>query len=128
MTRNVTITNLTQHTILASSVAVADTPSTRRIGLLNHTHLNPGDGLFITHGRQIHTNGMKFPIDVIFIRQRWPVGFETVKGATVSRVVMGVGPGRVEGCDAANSVLELPEGVIEASGTRAGDVLRVEYS
>jgi uncharacterized membrane protein (UPF0127 family) len=123
VTRTATITNVTRNTTLATDIPVADTPTTRRVGLLEHMSLPPGGGLYIDKGSNVHTNGMKFPIDLIFIYQPNAVG-----RPTVTRTVEGVGEGRYEGGRHANSVLELPVGVIRDSGTKAGDWLRVEFT
>ena len=124
MNRTATITNVTRNTTLASNIPVADTPTTRRTGLLNHTKLLPGDGLYIDGGSNVHTVGMKFPIDIVFVHQS-PA---TPGRAMVVRMVEGVGEGRWEGGKHANSVLELPVGTIKGSRTVAGDWLRVEFT
>lgn len=119
-----TITNVTRNTTLASNIPVADTPTTRRTGLLNHTELLPGGGLYIDGGSNVHTVGMKFPIDIVFVHQS-----QAAPGrAMVVRTVEGVGEGRWEGGKHANSVLELPVGTIKGSRTVAGDWLRVEFT
>ncbi len=102
--------------MLADSAGVADTSKTRRIGLLRHDSLPPGQGLWIVPCEAIHTFGMKFPIDVIFLS----------KQRKVLKVRSNMPRRRMSFCLRAKSVLELPVGVIEASGTRPGDFLEME--
>ena len=61
------IWNQTRSTLLGAEVEVADTSSKRRTGLLNHTCSADGHGLLIIPCEAIHTFGMRFPIDVVFI-------------------------------------------------------------
>ena len=52
---------------LASNVDSRTHPKSRRIGLLRHESLKPGEGLWIYPTQAIHTFGMRFPIDVAFL-------------------------------------------------------------
>jgi uncharacterized membrane protein (UPF0127 family) len=101
---------------LAEAAEVADTPATRRTGLLKHSRLDPGQGLWIVPCEAVHSFGMKFAIDVVYLDRKKKVR------KTRPRMV----PRRISGCLLAHSVLELPVGVIEASGTQAGDQLSFE--
>jgi len=113
------ITNSTRGTTLASCAEIADTPAKRRLGLLNRESLAPGEGLWLSSASAIHTFGMKFPIDVLFLD---PQG-------SVLGILPNMGPeetsGRYPYCKVA-SVLELPAGTAEATGTREGDNLSLE--
>jgi uncharacterized membrane protein (UPF0127 family) len=51
--------------IVAARVAVATTRAQRRIGLLKHDHLDPGEGLWIAPCNGVHTCFMKFSIDIL---------------------------------------------------------------
>src|SRR5205823_2074563 len=62
--------NRTRGAILAANVSVADTARSRRIGLLRHETLEPGNGLWIYPTQAIHTFGMRFSIDVVFLDRR----------------------------------------------------------
>jgi len=110
------VRNQTRNTVLGDRVDVADTGAKRRTGLLNHTRLNPGEGLWIVPCEAVHSFGMKFAIDVVYIDRKKKV--RKTRAAMVPR--------RISGCLLAHSVLELPVGVIEASGTKAGDQLLFE--
>ena len=112
------VRNQTRNTVLADRVEVADTAAKRRTGLLRHTRLDPGQGLWIVPCEAVHSFGMKFAIDVIYIDRKKKV--RKTRAAMVPR--------RISGCLLAHSVLELPVGVIQSSGTQAGDQLVFEDS
>jgi uncharacterized membrane protein (UPF0127 family) len=107
---------VTRETLLADRAEIADTSAKRRTGLLKHTGLAPGEGLWIAPCEGVHTFGMKFPIDVIFLNRK--------------RKVLKIRPNMVRGRLSfslrAHSVLELPTGRLEETGTVAGDQLEFE--
>ncbi|MCW5979921.1 MAG: DUF192 domain-containing protein [Bryobacteraceae bacterium] len=111
------VRNLTRQTVLGDSVVVADTSRKRRTGLLEHENLATGAGLWIVPCEAIHTIGMKFPIDVIFLN----------RSRKVLKIRPRMGPWRLSCCLRARSVLELPAGAAEQTGTRPGDVLEFEH-
>ncbi|MDD3307392.1 MAG: DUF192 domain-containing protein [Acetobacterium sp.] len=53
--------------VLLSEVKVADRFLTRLVGLLRTAGLAENQGLLLKKCNQVHTFGMKFPIDVIFL-------------------------------------------------------------
>ena len=108
--------NQTRNTVLGNRVEVADTAAKRRTGLLKHTRLEPGEGLWIVPCEAVHSFGMKFAIDVIYIDRKKKV--RKTRPAMVPR--------RISGCLLAHSVIELPVGAIEKTGTQAGDQLLFE--
>ena len=64
----------------------------------------------------IHTIGMKFPIDVIFL----------TKDNFVLSVMSGLAPYRISGVHLRGfSVLELPNGTVRKSHTEVGDQLEI---
>ena len=109
------VTN-SQGRVLADRADIADTSAKRRTGLLKHSALAPGEGLWIAPSEGVHTFGMKFPIDVVFLSR--------------SKKVLKIRPNMVRGRIAmslrAHSVLELPAGTLESTGTAAGDQLVFE--
>ncbi len=109
------VRNLTRQTVLAGRALVADSSQTRRTGLLKHTGLEPGEGLWIVPCEGVHTFGMKFPIDIVFINKK----------RIVVKVRKNLARRRIAFCLRAHSVLELPVGVIEQSGTQPGDQLEL---
>jgi len=109
----VKIQNLTRGATLATEAGIADTGRKRRIGLLKHDRLPPGHGLWIAPCEGIHTFGMKFPIDAIFLDRR----------KRVLKVRAAIGANRISLCLWAHSVLELPAGTAISTGTQPGDQL-----
>ncbi len=110
------VRNVTRGKILASAAGVANTSETRRIGLLKHTSLPPGEGLWIVPTEAVHCFGMKFDIDVLFLD----------KGKKILKLRENMKPRRIAICWRAKSVLELPAGTISATGTLVGDQLEFE--
>jgi uncharacterized membrane protein (UPF0127 family) len=96
-------------------VDVADTSVKRNVGLLKHTRLEPGEGLWIDTW-SVHTFFMKFPIDLVYIDKKHKV----------RKVKRAVPAWRLSACVSAHSVLELPAGTAQETGTQAGDVLEIE--
>ncbi len=107
------IANRTRGVLIAESADVADTSAKRRIGLLKHTSLEPGEGLWIVPCEGIHTFGMKFPIDVLFLNRKKKV-VKVKSNMARSRLALSL---------RAHSVLELPAGIAAATGTVRGDEL-----
>ena len=103
-------------TVLAERALVADTSEKRRTGLLKHSSLPEGEGLWIVPCEGVHTFGMKFPIDVLYLSKK--------------KVVLKARPNmvrsRISFCLRAHSVLELPAGMIAQTGTTPGDQLDFE--
>lgn len=100
---------------LGDRIAVADGWWSRLRGLLGRPPLEPGEGLLIAPSKGVHMYGMRYAIDVLLLdRER-----------RVLATYPGLAPGRRTPLHRrARYALELPEGTIEASGTREGDVLR----
>lgn len=110
------VLNRTRGTTLAEAAGKADTSAKRRTGLLKHACLPEGQGLWIVPCEAVHTIGMKFPIDVLFLS----------KSRKVLKVRERMGPWRMSMSLFAHSVLELPAGRAAATGTRRGDQLEFE--
>lgn len=108
------IFNLTQQTVVCDREEFARTFWQRLRGLLGRTELAPGEGLVIGPCNSIHTFGMKFPIDVLFLTGKGQVvaAFESVRRGKIIPFVKD-----------ASLVLELPAGIIRESRTTAGDLL-----
>jgi uncharacterized protein len=114
--RKVLVRNLTRQSILADNAEIADTGASRRKGLLTREALYPGQGLWIVPCGAIHTFGMRFSIDVLYLDRK----------KRVKKVRADVAPWRVSMCLLAHSVLELPGGSIARTHTRAGDHLEFQ--
>lgn len=116
--RAVYVYNKTRETFVATEASVADSYLRRLIGLLGKTQRwsRFGTGLWIVPSRGVHTIGMLFPIDLIFLN----------KGKEVVHVEEHVRPFRISKVSLkANSVLELPAHTIYRTGTQIGDVLEI---
>ncbi|MBZ5603909.1 MAG: DUF192 domain-containing protein [Acidobacteriia bacterium] len=103
--------------VLADRADVADTSAKRRTGLLKHAKLDRGEGLWIAPTEGVHTFGMKFPIDVVFLS----------KAKKILKIRPNMVRGRIALSLRAHSVLELPSGTLAETGTVAGDVLNFEF-
>ena len=110
------VRNQTRNTVLADSAEVADTSAKRRTGLLKHDRLEPGQGLWIVPCESVHTFFMKFPIDLVYLDRKHKV----------RKVRHRMAPWRMSVCLSAHSILELPCGMLEVSGTRPGDQLQIQ--
>ena len=116
MGNQIHVRNLTRNTVLAEFADVADSSETRRAGLLKHPGLGPGQGLWIVPCESVHSFGMKFAIDVVYID----------RSKKVRKTRSNMVPWRMSMCLPAHSVLELPVGTIESTQTRAGDQLEFD--
>jgi uncharacterized membrane protein (UPF0127 family) len=110
------IYNRARKRLLVSEGWAADSFWARLRGLLGHPPLQPGQGLWIVPCNWIHTLGMGFPIDVLYLDRT----------GQVLRMASEMHPNRIGHLVwRANSVLELPVGAIEDTGTRVGDRLEI---
>ena len=116
--RKVYVYNKTRESFVATEVVVADTYLRRLVGLLGKTKrwARPGRGLWITPSHGVHTFGMLFPLDLIFLDQKKQVVAieEHVRPFRISNVSLK-----------ADSVLELPAHTVFRTGTRIGDRLEI---
>ena len=107
--------NLMRQTILATRLEVADTGAKRNQGLLGRAGLADGEGLWIFPCQSVHTIGMQFSLDLVYLDSHH----------RVKKVAEAVPAWRVSMCLTAQSVLELPAGTLEATQTRKGDMLQL---
>lgn len=115
---HVYIYNRTRETFVATEATVADSYLRRLVGLLGKTKrwAQLGRGLWIVPSRGVHTIGMMFPIDVIFLS----------KEKEVIHVEEHLRPFRISAVSLrAMSVLELPAHTIFRTGTQVGDRLEI---
>jgi uncharacterized protein len=114
------IYNKTQEVFVATDVVVANTYLRRLVGLLGKTRkwCKPGRALWIIPSCGVHTIGMLFPIDLIYLDQTRRVVYleEYVRPFRIPKVSFK-----------ASSVLELPPHTIFRTGTKLGDVLDIPY-
>jgi uncharacterized membrane protein (UPF0127 family) len=107
-----TAVNLTRGAGLTECGRVADTFSTRLVGLLRDQALEQGGGLWIVPCNSIHSIGMKFIFDAVFLDRKLRVVhlLHEMKPWRISKIVFS-----------AHSVLEIPAGIIAQTATAIGD-------
>ncbi len=119
--RQVYVYNKTRETFVATEAAVADSYLRRLVGLLGKTKrwAQRGRGLWIVPSCGVHTIGMMFPIDLIFLNKERQVVHveEYVRPFRISKVSLK-----------AMSVLELPAHTIYSTGTQVGDTIEITPS
>jgi uncharacterized membrane protein (UPF0127 family) len=104
-------TNAMTRAVLADRVRRASHFFSRSVGLIGRRSLEPGEGLHLVPCRAIHTFFMRTAIDAAFLDERGEVVklFSALPPWSVTRFHRK-----------ASSVLELPAGTLERSGTRVG--------
>jgi uncharacterized membrane protein (UPF0127 family) len=90
-------------------IEVADTPLRRLRGLLGRAALAPGEALLLPRTRSVHTWGMRFAIDAVFLDG---------DGCVID--VRTLRPWRIAAVRRARSVLELAAGEAARLGLRPG--------
>ena len=96
-------------------VEIPERRAERRRGLLGRDGLDAGTGMLFERAASIHTIGMRFPIDAVFL------GRPDDDGRRVVRLVRTMPPGRLAALPkpGVRAVLELPSG----SDVRVGDAI-----
>jgi hypothetical protein len=108
--------NRNREAFLGLSVAPADTLAARLKGLLGRVRLKPDDGIWLSPSRGIHTIGMLFAIDVIYLDA----------ANRVIHLVEQMGPFRISPLRIkCASILELKSRSIYLSNTQIGDELLI---
>ena len=113
--------NRTRLAFLATTLTVADTYWARLRGLLGRASndFGNGSGLWIVPCHGVHTLGMGFPIDVVYLD----------RGMTVIHVQPELQPWRFAPVRRmATSVLELPSHTAAATKTAVGDKIEITLS
>ncbi len=110
----VRIINRTRGTVLGSRIRVAYTFWSRMRGYLGRPSPAEGEGMLLVPCNSVHTYGMRFPLDLIFLDDSGRVL------RSIPRVRPWEKPKRVT---SAHYVLEVPAGTIEATETTTGDEL-----
>ena len=98
---------------IAAAIEVAGTRATRRKGLLGRDQLAPGCGLVLTPCNAIHTVGMRFAIDVVFLDSQ----------GRVRKIVQNLPPWRMAVSPLSRATVELPAGAVTGDAVRVGDRL-----
>lgn len=110
--------NKTRERLVAAHAKVADGYFSRLVGLLGTTRrwARPGNGLWIVPSHGVHTIGMLYALDLVFLNRDQVVVHveEYVRPFRISKVTFK-----------AESVLELPDHTIFQTETRVGDQLEI---
>ena len=116
MQRTFYVFNQTRQSFLSLGVSPADTHMTRLRGLLGRMKLRSDEGLWLVPCQGIHTIGLVFPIDVIYLDDNH----------RVIHLIEHLGPFRIAPIRRhSSSVLELPARTIYSSNTQIGDELLI---
>lgn len=116
--RKYRVFNRTRNAVLASEVELADAAWTRVKGLLGRRveDFPSGKGLWIVPSQGVHTLGMSFAIDVLYLDSE----------RRVIHVCHALAPFRIAALKLkARSVIELPAGTLAQTRTSVGDVLEI---
>jgi uncharacterized membrane protein (UPF0127 family) len=103
--------NVSNGNELSGNVVAAECLWNRMKGLIGRDYLEKGESLWIRPCNSVHTVGMKFPIDILFLDlENRVIGVsERMPPNRLSRIFFK-----------ARSVLELPAGALSASVTEVG--------
>ena len=97
-------------------IVVAKSFIQKRVGLLNHQSLATGEGLMFPRCRRVHTVGMLFSIDIVFINRT----------GHVIDLHPNVLPGRcITGPSGSRDILELAAGSINDLGLTLTNKIRI---
>jgi uncharacterized protein len=107
--------NITRQTKLATSVEVASSGAKRSKGLLGRKGLAPGEALWIVPCEAVHTFGMQFSLDLVYLDRKH----------RIKKIKKNVPPWRISACLTAHSVVELPAGSILDADAQPGDVVEL---
>ncbi len=104
---------------IAEKIEIADGFFSRLKGLLNKQDLDDNEGLLITPCNQIHTLGMKFNIDAIFISKSGEIVYiqENMEPGNVSKRVLQ-----------SHQVLELKSGAIKDNDIEIGNKIAFDFA
>jgi hypothetical protein len=107
------LVNTTRGTVVAQVLQPAFDSAARKRGLLGRDGLPEGHAVVIAPCNAVHTFGMRFPIDILFV----------ARDGRVVKVRHAVPRRRLAAAWGAFAVVELAAGALEASATVAGDIV-----
>ncbi|MGI6452347.1 MAG: DUF192 domain-containing protein [Syntrophomonadaceae bacterium] len=114
--KKVVVKNLNTNIIVAHEAVWADNFLSRLQGLMGRKAFNPGEGLILFPCQMVHSFGMRFAIDLLFVSPTYQV-VNAIERLTPYKVSPWV--------SAAQFVLELPMGQIKESKTEIGHRLAI---
>lgn len=111
------VINRTRNAVLVEQGMIANSMWTRMRGLLGHAPLKTGQGLLLKGEKAIHSFGMSFAIDALFLD----------RNGRVIYIMPGMMPMRASPMVwQAQDVLELPAGKIRETATILGDEIEIQ--
>jgi uncharacterized protein len=108
--------NISRQAFISLHVKLADTSLARLRGLLGKVRMRSDEALWVVPSRGIHTFGLLFPIDAVYLDADLRV-IDVVENLAPLRIA----PIRWQ----CASVLQLPARTVYASGTQVGDQLLI---
>ena len=110
------IYDLNRQRLIVDALEIASDAASRARGLIGHCPLEPGQAMLIRPCRWIHTFGMSFPIDVLYVSKDWRVVAltENLPPNRIDRPVLR-----------AQFVIEMKTGEIRRTGVAVGDRLEM---
>lgn len=112
--RTYCVYNLTRECFLSLGVTPADTSFARLKGLIGRLKLRSDEGLWVVPSSGVHTLGVLFPLDLIYLNENYQV-IHLIEYFPTFRIA----PLKTQ----AASVLEMPPHTIYSSQTHTGDQL-----
>jgi uncharacterized membrane protein (UPF0127 family) len=112
--RTYCVYNQTRECFLSLNVRAADTVVSRLTGFIGRLRLAADEGIWVVPSRGVHTLGLLFPLDLIYLDENYRV-IHLIEYFPSFRI----GPLKIR----AESVLELPTHTIYSSHTQTGDQL-----
>jgi len=110
------IGNSSRETIVADQVKLANTFWQRLKGLLGTRLLPLGQGLIIKPCNSVHTFGMGYPIDVLFVDGNH----------CIIKIVENMLPSKMSMSSGSQYVVELPAGTAHRTACCVGDILEYQ--
>ena len=112
--RPIRVVNTTNGKELVKKLEIAGTGPKRSRGLLGRRGLETGQALWIVPCEAVHTFGMQFTLDLVYLD----------KEHRVKKIVRNIPPWRISGCLTAHSVIELAAGSVLEADVQPGDQLQ----
>ena len=112
-----TVLNATRNSIVVERLKIARNLFERFRGLIGSPPLGEREGLLIPYCKGIHTIGMRYPLNVIYLDRDGKVLklIDSLPPNSIGHIILH-----------SHSVLELPVGAIRRSGTRTRDTLFIQ--
>ncbi|MDP4119164.1 MAG: DUF192 domain-containing protein [Bacillota bacterium] len=106
-----------EDTVIAYNVKIADSFFKRLVGLLNRDKLEDDEGLLLKKCNQIHTIGMRFNIDAVFLNKEGEIVY----------IEKDMGAGKIsKRIKNACQVLELQAGTADKYNIKLFDVIKFD--